>query len=214
VSLPLFSRSDAEGREPARGVSWPPCRPRGQGCGPGAGRRRVYVVKTLERAAAAVDGLGKERPGWRNRCSSRSARVGQLDSGPARGLEGPGRRPARGPHPLRNRAPNGQDRALIIDAQQGVLPIGKVVLRDGPTVARIVRPRGARAPSAGLPHRARAGAPAPPPRAGQSGARDPRRGDAHAGEPVITKHLPGSFTTRRRVGAAGLGVERVIVSGS
>jgi parvulin-like peptidyl-prolyl isomerase/nicotinamidase-related amidase len=209
-SLPLFSRSDP----PKERGSLPG--------GPGAGRRRG-----LRGQDAGAGGRRRRRPregapgaGEAGARAEARARVGQLDPGPARGLEGPGRRPARGPHPLSEEsAPMDKTALLIIDAQQEYFaPIGKVVLPDGPkAVARIAETlrwaRARRVPVFHIVHESRRPGAATfvpgSPALAIHGAVTPA-----AGEPVITKHLPGSFTnTSLESELRSLGVERVIVSG-
>jgi len=108
---------------------------------------------------------------------------------------------------------------LIIDAQQEYFaPIGKVVLPDGPAaVARIAYTlrwaRARRMPIFHIVHESRRPgaatfAPGSPALAIHEAA------TPAAGEPVITKHLPGAFTnTGLESALRSLGVERVIVSG-
>lgn len=108
---------------------------------------------------------------------------------------------------------------LIIDAQQEYFaPIGKVVLPDGPTaVARIAETlrwaRARRMPVFHIVHESRRpGATTFVPGSPALAIHDAVT--PAAGEPVITKHLPGSFTnTPLEAQLRSLGVERVIVSG-
>lgn len=108
---------------------------------------------------------------------------------------------------------------LVIDAQQEYFaPIGKVVLPGGPAaVARIARvlewARATRVPVFHIVHESRKPgaaifAPGSPALAVHPEA------TPQAGEPVIQKHLPGSFTnTRLEAALRARGIERVIVSG-
>ena len=107
---------------------------------------------------------------------------------------------------------------LVIDAQQEYFaPIGKSSSPTGPgpsSGSRISSP--GRAPGrAGGPRGPRE-PPAEPDdvRAREPGARDPPGRPAGAGEPVLTKHLPGSFTnTGLEEHLRRHGIEQVIVSG-
>jgi nicotinamidase-related amidase len=108
---------------------------------------------------------------------------------------------------------------LVIDAQQEYFaPIGKVVLPDGPAaVARIARAlawaRAERLPVIHVVHESRRPgattfAPGSPAVEIHPDARPA------AGEPVLTKHLPGSFTgTTLEQILRERGVERLLVSG-
>jgi nicotinamidase-related amidase len=108
---------------------------------------------------------------------------------------------------------------IIIDAQQEYFaPIGKVVLPDGPrAVARIAETlrwaRAQRMPVFHIVHESRRpGATTFAPGSPALAIHDAVA--PAAGEPVITKHLPGSFTgTALEAELRALGVERVIVSG-
>ena len=107
---------------------------------------------------------------------------------------------------------------LIIDAQQEYFaPIGKVVLPDGPkAVARIAETlrwaRARRVPVFHIVHESRRPGAAFVPGSPALAIHDAVT--PAAGEPVITKHLPGSFTnTSLESELRSLGVERVIVSG-
>jgi len=108
---------------------------------------------------------------------------------------------------------------LIIDAQQEYFaPIGKVVLPDGPpAVARIAETlrwaRARRMPVFHIVHESRRpGAATFVPGSPALAIHDAVT--PAAGEPVITKHLPGAFTnTVLEAELRRLGVERVIVSG-
>jgi nicotinamidase-related amidase len=108
---------------------------------------------------------------------------------------------------------------LIIDAQQEYFaPIGKVVLPDGPrAVERIAETlrwaRARRMPVFHVVHESRRpGAATFAP--GSPGLAIHDAVTPAAGEPVITKHLPGSFTgTALEAELRRLGVERVIVTG-
>jgi nicotinamidase-related amidase len=108
---------------------------------------------------------------------------------------------------------------IVIDAQQEYFaPLGKVVLPDGPAAVRRIARALAWARAEGVPivhvvHESRrpgattfvAGSPAV--------AIHPEAQPA-AGEPVLTKHLPGSFTgTELEHILRGRGVERLLVSG-
>jgi nicotinamidase-related amidase len=107
---------------------------------------------------------------------------------------------------------------LIIDAQQEYFaPLGKLVLPDGPkAVARIARTldwaRRRGVPVFHIVHESRR--PDGPFAPGSPAlAVHPAVAPA-AGEPVITKHLPGSFTnTSLEAALRKRGIERVIVSG-
>jgi nicotinamidase-related amidase len=108
---------------------------------------------------------------------------------------------------------------VVIDAQQEYFaPLGKVVLPDGPAaMARIARAlawaRGAGVPVVHIVHESRRPgattfAPGSP-----TLAVHPQAAPA-PGEPVMTKHLPGSFTgTALEAFLRERGVERVLVAG-
>jgi nicotinamidase-related amidase len=108
---------------------------------------------------------------------------------------------------------------IVIDAQlEYFAPLGKVVLPGGPqAVARIARAlqwaRGRGVPVWHVVHESqRPGAttfaPGSPTLAVHPEARP------EAGEPVVTKHLPGSFTgTALESALRGRGVERVVIAG-
>jgi len=108
---------------------------------------------------------------------------------------------------------------VIIDAQQEYFaPLGKVVLPDGPAALRRIAKVLQWARSRGVPvfhvvHESRR--PNPPTFAPGSPAVEIHPDVTPApGEPVITKHLPGSFTGTPLEGALReRGIERVIVSG-
>jgi nicotinamidase-related amidase len=107
---------------------------------------------------------------------------------------------------------------VVIDAQQEYFaPLGKVVLpRDRPRCRRSPRARvGARRRRAGRAHRPReSSARSQDLRARQPDAGDPSRGAARRREPVMTKHLPGSFTgTALEAFLRERGIERLLVSG-
>ena len=108
---------------------------------------------------------------------------------------------------------------VVIDAQQEYFaPIGKVVLPDGPAaVARIGRAlawaRGERLPIVHVVHESRRPNPATFAPGSPALEIHPEAGPA-AGEPVMTKHLPGSFTgTDLEKFLRKRGVERLLVSG-
>ncbi|MGH7300064.1 MAG: cysteine hydrolase family protein [Candidatus Rokuibacteriota bacterium] len=108
---------------------------------------------------------------------------------------------------------------LIIDAQQEYFaPVGKMVLPDGPkAVTKIARAlewaRARQVPVFHIVHESRRpGAATFVPGSPALAIHDAVA--PTAGEPVITKHLPGSFTdTRLEADLRSLGIERVIVSG-
>ena len=108
---------------------------------------------------------------------------------------------------------------VVIDAQQEYFaPLGKVVLPDGPAaVQRIARAlewaRGAGVPVVHIVHESRR------PNAATFAPGSPAlavhpQAAAAGGEPVLTKHLPGSFTgTELEKILRERGVERVVLSG-
>jgi nicotinamidase-related amidase len=108
---------------------------------------------------------------------------------------------------------------VVIDAQQEYFaPAGKVVLPHGPAAVERVATALAWARASGLPvvhvvHESRR--PNPTTFAPGSPALEihPEAAPA-AGEPVLTKHLPGSFTgTRLEAALRAHGIERVILAG-
>jgi nicotinamidase-related amidase len=108
---------------------------------------------------------------------------------------------------------------LVIDAQQEYFaPIGKVVLPDGPpAVARIADllawARGAGVPVVHIVHESRRPNPTTFAPGSPALAIHPAAQPA-PGEPVVTKHLPGSFTnTNLEEHLRRHGIEQVIVSG-
>lgn len=108
---------------------------------------------------------------------------------------------------------------VVIDAQQEYFaPLGKVVLPGGPAAVKQVAralawARGAGVPVAHIVHESRRPnattfAPGSPTLEIHPDARPA------AGEPVMTKHLPGSFTgTPLQEWLRGQGVERVVLAG-
>jgi nicotinamidase-related amidase len=108
---------------------------------------------------------------------------------------------------------------LVIDAQQEYFaPIGKVVLPDGPpAVARIAAllawARDAGVPVVHIVHESRRPNPTTFAPGSPALAIHPAAQPA-PGEPVVTKHLPGSFTnTNLEEHLRRHGIEQVIVSG-
>ncbi len=116
-------------------------------------------------------------------------------------------------------APDDKTALIIIDAQQEYFaPVGKMVLPDGPrAVTQIARTlawaRARRMPVFHVVHESRrpgAGIFAP----GSPALQIHPEVAPVAGEPVITKHLPGSFTgTPLEQALRERGIERVIVAG-
>lgn len=108
---------------------------------------------------------------------------------------------------------------LVIDAQEEYFArLGKIVLPDAPAAVRRIAEalawaRGRRVPVIHVVHESqRPGATTFVP--GSPALAIHPEAAPQAGEPVITKHLPGSFTgTTLESILRGLGVERVIVSG-